>query len=225
VVAAGQFGSPQADAALARLCETYWYPLYAHVRRLGHDAEEARDLTQEFFARLLEKEYLAAARPEKGRFRAFLLMVLKRFLAKEWARANRVRRGGGQRLISLDEQDAEGRYLAEPVDELTPDKSFDRRWAWTLLEQVLKRLEAEWQAAGKTAVFQELRGFLTGEKSDCPYAEIARRLQMTEGTLGVIIHRLRRRYRELLRMEIAQTVATPEQVDEETRDLIAALSS
>ncbi len=225
VLAAGHPGSPQADAALAKLCQIYWYPLYAYLRWLGHRPEEAQDLTQEFFARLLERNYLEAADPEKGKFRSFLHMALKRFLANERDRANRLRRGGGQTLVSLDEQDAEGRYLAEPVDELTPDKSFDRRWAWTLLEQVLKRLEAQWQAAGKAVVFQELRIFLTGEKGDTPYVEIAQRLQMTEGTVKVTVHRLRQRYRELLRLEIAKTVATPEQVEEEMRDLVAALSS
>jgi RNA polymerase sigma-70 factor (ECF subfamily) len=225
VLAAGGAGSPEAHDALARLCQRYWYPLYAYVRRLGHSTEEAEDLIQEFFARLIKHNWIAKADPHKGRFRSFLLMVLKRFLGKERDHSNRLRRGSGQTLVSLDAQDAESRYLAEPAGELTPDKSFDRCWAWTLLEQVLKRLEAEWQAAGEAVVFQELRIFLTGEEADTSYAEIAQRLQMTEGTLRVTIYRLRRRYRERLWMEIEKTVATPEQAEEEMHDLVAALSS
>lgn len=202
VLEAACSGSPDSHAALGQLCQAYWYPLYLFVRRSGHNAEEAQDLIQEFFAKLIEKNYLAAANPEKGRFRTFLLVCLKRFLCDEWDRSQRQKRGAGVSLVSLDEQDTELRYRFEPVDHLTPEKAFDRRWALTLLDQVLRQLQAELAANGKAEVFQELRIFLTGEKSDRGYAEIARDLQMTEGALKVTIHRLRQRYGALLRLKI-----------------------
>ena len=223
VLAAADEASPHAAEALEALCRTYWYPLYAFVRRKGHDAPEAEDLTQEFFARLLEKKYLEAAAPEKGKFRSFLLTAFKRFLANEWDRANRQKRGGGRELISLDETKAENCYRAEPADTMTPEKIFERSWALKLLEQVLNRLEREHVQAGKRELFEELQIFLTGEKSRSPYAEIAARLRMSEGTLKVTVHRLRRRYRELLRLEVAQTVASPAEIDGEIRHLFAAL--
>jgi RNA polymerase sigma-70 factor (ECF subfamily) len=224
VLQSGQAGSPQADAALAKLCQTYWYPLYLFVRRMGHHAEDAQDLTQAFFEVLLEKKYFADADPEKGKFRSFLLMALKRFLANEWDRATRQKRGGGKQIISLNAEDTETRYLTEPVEAMTPAKLYERRWALTLLEQVINRLEAEMTAAGKRTIFEELKIFLTGEKSARPYAQIAQTLQMTEATLKVTVHRLRQRYGELLRLEIAHTVADPKEIDEEIRHLIAALS-
>lgn len=224
VLAAGQGASPQATDALGKLCRTYWHPLFLYVRRLGHNAEQAQDLTQEFFARLLEKNYIEAADPEKGRFRSFLLTAFKRFLANEWDRANRQKRGGGQHVISLDEMNVEGKFLAEPTDPMTPEKAFDRRWALRLLEEVLNRLEKEYSANGKSKVFEELQVLLTGEKSQSPYVEIAARLRMSEGTLKVTVHRLRQRYRELLRLEVANTVASPEDIDGEIRHLFAAIS-
>ena len=224
VLAAGHCGSPNAVEALEKLCRAYWPPLYTYARRLGRSAEEAQDLTQEFFARLLEKNYLEAADPEKGKFRSFLLTAFKRFLANEWDRANREKRGGGRQLISLDETDGENRYLAEPADTMTPEKAFERRWALRLLEEVLNRLEKEYAAAGKKKVFEELQILLTGEKTQSPYAEIAARLRMSEGTLKVTVHRLRQRYRDLLRLEVGNTVASPAEIDGEIRHLFAAIS-
>ena len=209
---------------MEKLCRTYWYPLYAYVRRQGHTPEDSQDFTQAFFARLLEKNYLETAEPEKGKFRSFLLIMFKRFLANEWDRANREKRGGGQQVISLDAASAETRYRAEPADTLTPEKAFARRWAWQLLEDVLNRLEKEYLAAGKGKIFEGLHGFLTGENNQSPYAEIAARLRMSEGTLKVTVHRLRRRYRELLRLEVAHTVASPAEIDGEIRHLLAAIS-
>ena len=216
--------STQAQAALAKLCQVYWPPLYAYVRRSGHAPEDAKDLTQEFFARLLEKDYLKAVHQEKGKFRSFLLLVLKRFLANQRDHANCQKRGGGQEIISLDEQDTEQRYLSEPADGMTPEKDFERRWAMALLEQVLIRLQEEFNAAGKSDLFRELEVFISGEKTQHSYAEIAARLGMSEGAVRVSVHRLRRRYRELLRLEVANTVDTPEAVDAEIRQLFTALS-
>ena len=220
---AGGAESPQADAARAKLCQAYWYPIYFYVRRLGHSPEDAQDLTQEFFARLLEKNYVQAADREKGRFRSFLLVLLKRFMANEWDRANRQKRGGGREVISLDAQDTEHRYLAEPVDTLSPDKAFERRWAVTLMAQVLQRLQQECAATGKAELFEELRPFLHGENEET-YDDLARRLQMPKATLKVLVHRYRQRYGELLRQEIAPTVSRPEEIENEIRDLRAALS-
>jgi len=162
---AGQRDSPRSDTALAELCQRYWYPLYVYVRRVGYGPEDAQDLTQEFFARLMEKNYLDAADPEKGRFRTFLLIALKRFLANEWDRSHRQKRGGGQRIQSFSEGDTEFRYRSEPVDAMTPEKAFERQWALALLEQVSARLEAEMAAAGKALIFAELKPFLLGEKA------------------------------------------------------------
>jgi RNA polymerase sigma-70 factor (ECF subfamily) len=218
---AGSPGSPQADEARASLCKNYWYPIYFYVRRLGRSPEDAQDLTQEFFARVFQKNYLLTADPDKGKFRSFLLTMLKRFLADEWDRAHRQKRGGGQQIISLDAQDTEFRYLNEPADELTPEKAFERRWASSLVEQVLNRLKEECDSSGKARVFAELKPFVACE-GHVPCAEAARTLGITETNLKVTVHRLRQRYGELLRLEIAQTVATPEQVEEEIQDLFAA---
>jgi RNA polymerase sigma factor (sigma-70 family) len=216
--------SPSAAEAMAELCHIYWYPLYAYVRRRGYDAHEAEDLTQEFFLRLLAKNYLAAVDREKGKFRAFLLASLKHFLANEWDRAQAQRRGGGQVVIRLDTLDAESRYRLEPWHDLTPEKLFERQWALTVLEQVLRRLEAETLALdGKQAVFGRLKQFLTGGREVASYAQVAAELEMTEGAVKAAVHRLRRRYRQLLREEIAQTVAGPEEVDDEIRYLRSCL--
>jgi len=217
--------SPNGDAALASLCQAYWYPLYTYVRRRGHGPEDAQDLTQEFFARLLAKNYLNGAGPEKGRFRSFLLTALKGFLANEWARANCLKRGGGQQIISLDAEETENRYLAEPMDSSSADRAFDRRWALTILEKVMERLDAEYAAAGKSQLFNELKVFVYGEKGQGSYPESGRRLGMTEGALRVQVHRMRQRYRELLRLEIANTVDSPEAIDDEIRQLFSALAS
>jgi RNA polymerase sigma factor (sigma-70 family) len=223
VLEAGQSDSPQAAEALEWLCRTYWYPLYAYVRRQGHAFADAQDLTQEFFARLLERKYLRLAERKRGRFRSFLLTSLKHFLINEWSKANREKRGGGRQFIPLDAEKTETRFLAEPADERTPDKAFERRWAMVILGRVLDQLQAEFAAAERGQVFEELKSFLTGEENESSYAEIGRRLEMTEGKLKVTVHRLRRRYRELLRKEISMTVNDPELIDEEIRELIAAL--
>lgn len=224
VLMAGADSSPVARRALEQLCATYWYPLYAYVRRQGHMVEDAQDLTQEFFARLLERKHLRLADRKRGRFRTFLLSSLKHFLINEWNRANREKRGGGRQLISLDAEKTEMRFLAEPADERSPDKAFERQWAMIVLDRVLDQLQAEFVAAGRGQVFEELKSFLTGEENESSYAEIGRRLEMSEGNLKVTVHRLRRRYRELLRKEISMTVDDPEVIDEEIRELIAALS-
>jgi len=220
---AGQPGLPQADAARASLCQTYWYPIYCYVRRMGQGHEDAQDLTQAFFARLLEKNYVQAAAAEKGKFRSYLLMMLKRFLADQSDRAQRQKRGGGMAFIALDTEDTEFRYRQEPADELSPDKLFDRAWARSLLRRALERLEQEWRAAGKTASFQELKPHITCE-SDRSCAAVAQKLGMTVNHLKITVHRLRQRYGELLRQEIARTAATAEAVEEELRDLHAALN-
>jgi RNA polymerase sigma-70 factor (ECF subfamily) len=223
VLQAGQGNSPGADAALSRLCQTYWYPLYVFVRRKGQNPEDAQDLVQGFFARLLEKNYLRGADPEKGKFRSFLIVALKRYMAKEWDRANRLKRGGGAKVLSLNEENTEFRYRAEPADALTPEKAYERHWAMTLLDQVLARLEAESAADGKAELFAELKGVLSGEKGFGSYEKIAEKLGMSQGAIRVAVHRLRQRYRELLRLEIANTVSSPEEIEEELRHVFAAL--
>lgn len=223
VLNASRSESPGTETALAELCRAYWLPLYTFVRRSGYKPEDAQDLTQGFFARLLEKEFLKNADPEKGRFRSFLLVALKRFLANERDRANCIKRGGGLPLISLDTTESENRYRAEPVDGMTPERAFERRWALTVLDQVMSRLEAEFVAGGKVELFGELKGFLSGDQ-DRSYVEVAQRVALSEGALRVSVHRLRQRYRELLRCEIAQTVGTREEVDDEIRNLFASLA-
>ena len=216
--------SAQTLAALSRLCQAYWFPLYSYVRRVGHSPEDAQDLTQSFFARLLEKDYLKAAAPEKGKFRTFLLVALKRFLISEWHRGNRQKRGGEHEIISIDGLDTENRYASEPVEKLTPEKLFDRRWARALLDQVMSVLEAEFSTASKAQVFKELKPLLSGDETELSYRDIAYRLGMSEGTLRVAVHRLRQRYRQLLRAEIGRTVDTPGAIDDEIRELFNAVS-
>jgi RNA polymerase sigma factor (sigma-70 family) len=220
---AGSPEAPESDAARADLSQAYWYPIYFYVRRVGYSPEDAQDLTQEFFARVWHKNYLQSADHEKGKFRSFLLTILKRFLADEWDRAHREKRGGGQETISLDAQDTDFFHRSEPADEHTPEKAFERSCAKALMDEVLKQLGKECAAAGKGEVFQELRPFLTCEDKT-PQADAAQKLNMTENNLKVTVHRLRQRYRELLRGEIQRTAGTPEQVEEEIRGLIAALA-
>lgn len=223
MLAAGHTGSPQAEVALEELCRTYWYPLYAYVRRHGHSREDAEDLTQGFFARLLEKNFLEGITSDKGKFRSFLLVALKRFMANEWDRANTQKRGGGVTPLSLDWQDAEARYQINPTDNLSPDKLYDRAWAVVVLERVIIRLRDESDVDGKTGQYEQLKPFLMVGRGEIPYAQAATQLKMTEGAVRVAVHRLRQRYRELLREEIAQTLATPAQADEEMRALFVAL--
>jgi RNA polymerase sigma factor (sigma-70 family) len=219
-------GGEEADTvrrrALEELVQAYWFPLYAYIRRQGHSVQQAEDLTQEFFARLLEKKHLASADRSRGRFRSFLLTALKRFMVNEWDRSQAQKRGGGKRFISLDSLDAEKRYAVEPVDEMTPDRLFDRRWAMAVLDEVLRRLRQEYVDRGKVQLFDAIQGSLADDP-DAEYGHIARELGMTGGAVKVAAHRLRRRYRQLLREEIAQTVAGPEEVEEEIRHLMECL--
>jgi RNA polymerase sigma-70 factor (ECF subfamily) len=224
VLAAGNRSTPTADVALEELCGTYWFPLYAYVRRQGHSREDAEDLTQSFFARFLQKNYLEKLSAEHGRFRAFLIASLKHFLANEWDRSQRQKRGGGIPVLSLDWQDADARYHIDPADDLSPDKIYDRAWAVTLLERVITRLREENAGDGKAAMFDRLKPFLTVGRNEIPYARAAAELSTTEGAIRVAVHRLRRRYRELLRDEIGQTLSDPAQVEEELRALFSAFS-
>ncbi|MFZ1932718.1 MAG: sigma factor [Thermoguttaceae bacterium] len=215
--------TPRAAEAMAELCGLYWYPLYAYVRRCGHETHEAEDLTQEFFLRLLAKNYLIGIDREKGKFRAFLLASLKHFLANEWDRSQAQKRGGGQTVLPISTADAENRYRLEPWHDLTPEKLFERRWALTVLDHVLARLQMALAFEGKQAVFDRLKPFLTGGRESSGYAAVAADLEMSEGAVKTAVHRLRRRYRQLLRDEIAQTVAGPGEIDEEIEYLLSCL--
>jgi RNA polymerase sigma factor (sigma-70 family) len=223
VVAAGQRGSPQSGKALAELCQDYWYPLYSFVRHQGYAAHDAQDLTQGFFARLLEKNFLDDVHRERGRFRSFLLVALKHFISNERDRQRAKKRGGGHSPVQWDSHDAESRFHSEPATELTAERIFDRQWAHSVLDRSLGRLERDYHRAGKRELFEQLRPTLGGESTGDSYAQLAERLQMSEGAVKVAVHRLRRKYRELLRAEIAQTVADPDEIEEELRDLLAAL--
>jgi RNA polymerase sigma factor (sigma-70 family) len=225
VVAAGGTTSPQAQAALATLCQAYWYPLYAYVRRQGHAPHDAEDLTQEFFRRLLEKHYLAGIKPEGGRFRSFLLTALKRFLANEWDRSRARKRGGGHAIVSLDCAQAESRLDLEPACDLTAEKIYERQWAQALLGQVLAELRAEYAVSGKTELFDAISRSLSQPRGAVPYAGIAAQLNTTEAAIKMAVRRLRARYREILRAEIAQTVSRPEEIEDEIRCLFATFGS
>jgi RNA polymerase sigma-70 factor (ECF subfamily) len=221
VLAAGRQPSPQAAQALEELCRTYWYPLYAYVRRQGCAKEDAEDLTQAFFARFLAKNYLDGLSSERGKFRAFLLASLKHFLANEWDRAGRQKRGGHFPHLSLDWESADTRYHLDPADTLSPDKIYDREWALTLLERVLARLRAACASEGRTRLFEQLKPCLTVGQGALAYGPAAAALGMDEGAVRVAVHRLRRRYRELLRDEIAQTLSDPAQVEQELQALFS----
>jgi RNA polymerase sigma factor (sigma-70 family) len=202
----------------------YWFPLYAYMRRHGYKIDEAEDYTQAFFARLLEKDGLRLADPKLGRFRSFLLTALKNFLVNERRRMRAQKRGGGRKARSLNLENAEGKYALEPVEQLSPEKLFDRSWALTVLGQAMDKLQAESASRNRQELFERLKVHLTAEKGSIPYRDVADQLGMTEGAVKVAVHRLRRRYRELLRDEIAQTVSTEDQIDQEIRDLFAALA-
>src|SRR5262245_52763539 len=224
VLEASDIAAPGAQEALEKLCHTYWYPLYAYVRRCGNGMPEAEDLTQEFFARLLRGNFLQNVSPDKGRFRSFLLASLKNFLANEWDRTQTQKRGGGLSPIPLDWQNAENRYALEPIDTATPETLYERRWALTLMEQVMCRLRQEYTQNQKGELFDELKGFLSGEAKPITYAQLAAQHGVSESAVKMSVLRLRQRYGELLRQEIAQTIATPEEVEEEIRHLIATVS-
>jgi RNA polymerase sigma-70 factor (ECF subfamily) len=220
VVLAAGGDSTRAQPALAKLCTAYWYPIYAFVRRQGEGTHDAQDLTQEFFARLIERGSLSGVVRERGRFRSWLLAAVKHFLVNEWHRSHRQKRGGGATIVSLDDE-AERRYLAEPVDPRSAEQLYDRSWAVTLLDKALGQLQEEWRAAGKLAQFDVLKGCFAGDRTS--YAIIGETLGMTEGAVRVTVHRLREQYRMLLRAEIAETVASPEDTDDELRHLFASL--
>ncbi|MBI2948135.1 MAG: sigma-70 family RNA polymerase sigma factor [Verrucomicrobia bacterium] len=225
VLEAGREDLPEARGALETLCRAYWYPLYAFVRRRGYDPEAARDFTQEFFYRLLTSDWIARADRTKGRFRTFLLCGMQNLLANEWQKANRLKRGAGREIVPLDGLEAEGRYKVEPTDLASADKLFERRWALTLLDRVLARLQSEQEELMAAERFESLRGVLLGEPSDEGYATLAHRFGVTESTVKSWVHRLRRRYRELLHEEVARTVSSPEEVQDELRHLFRVLAA
>jgi RNA polymerase sigma-70 factor (ECF subfamily) len=224
VLLAGQGESAPGQEALEKLCRTYWYPLYAYVRRQGHGVADAQDLTQEFFARLLSRNFLTGVTPEKGRFRSFLLAAMKHFLANEWDRARAEKRGGQQTFISLDEPPVEDRYALEPAEIASPDLLFEKRWAWTLLDQALQSLKNEHTAEGKQEQFAELKVYLASEAKPGAYAAAGNRLNMSPGAVAVAVHRLRQRYGELLRAEVGQTVGKAGEIDEEMRELFSIIN-
>jgi RNA polymerase sigma-70 factor (ECF subfamily) len=213
----------EAREALAFLCAAYWLPLYSFARRLGHPSDDALDLTQGYFALLIEKDYLADVRLREGKFRAFLLTSFRHFLSKERDRARALKRGGGRVLLSIDAQEAEGRHADEPLETLDPEALFERRWAVTILERAMARLRHEFVATGRALEFEQLEAYLTGSEPKAPYQSAAERLGTTEGAIKKMVHRLRRRYGLLLRQEIAATVADPEEIDAELRHLLASV--
>lgn len=224
ISAAGKSSSPQQKQALETLCQSYWFPLYAYLRRRGYDTHQAEDLTQAFFAHILEKKDLQTADPKHGKFRSFLLVRLKYFLSDERDRAQAKKRGGGKNVLSLSIQNAEGQYALEPAIQLSPEMLFEKSWALTVLERTMGRLEAEMAEKNKQKLFDCLKVYLTTDKDVIPYQNMAAELEVTEGSVRVAVHRLRRRYRKLLRDEIAQTVGGEDQIDEEMGCLFAALA-
>jgi RNA polymerase sigma factor (sigma-70 family) len=225
IVLTAKQGEPnEVGIALEKLCRAYWWPLYAFVRRRGYEAHDAQDLTQEFFARLLAQDFLRAVDRSKGKFRSFLLAAMEHFLAKEWRRTNAQKRGGKFSFVSIDDETAEQPYLQLSSSDPSPEKTFDQQWALTLLNQAVTRLSHEFVADGKSRLFEEIKVFLTGEKKAASYAELAARLGTTEAALKMAVSRMRQRYVELLRAEVANTVNDPKDVEEEWRSLAAALS-
>jgi RNA polymerase sigma-70 factor (ECF subfamily) len=223
VLAAKDPTGTESQKALASLCEAYWYPLYAYVRSQGHDPEESRDLTQSYFAYLLEKNILEDVDPSAGRFRSFLLATLKHYVAKERRKQDALKRGGGTKTISLDKEDAESRYGLEPAARLTPEQVYENRWALTVLERAMQHLETEWKDGERPKQFQHLKPHLTGQEPRIPFREVAAELEMTEGAVRGAMHRLRQRFGQLIRDEIAETVANPDEVDDEVRHLLAVV--
>jgi len=224
VLAAKDGTESKAGEAMAYLCRTYWYPLYAYLRRKGCNEPDAQDLVQGFFAHLLSHHSIDHVAPERGKFRSFLLASLNHFMADQRDHAQARKRGGGREIVSIDETDAEGRYRAEPMDERSPDQLFERRWAMTVLQQVLTLLETEYSASGKAQLFGEIRPFLLGDKQNGTYAVAAARLGLSESAVKMATSRMRGRYRKLFRESIARTVADPIRIEDEMRHLIAVLA-
>jgi RNA polymerase sigma factor (sigma-70 family) len=224
IVAAGDAASPQAREALERLCRSYWYPLYAYARRRGNTAHDAQDLTQAFFLQLLEHGYLSRADPRKGRFRTFMLVALNHFLTNEWHRTRALKRGGNAVLLSWDGISAEDRFGAEPFTAENPERLFEQRWAIAVVDHAVNRLRQEFAEAGRGEIFDALKGVLTGEQVTEPYSGLARRLEMTEAAVKMTVVRLRRLFGELLREEVAHTVANEAEVDDEIRHLLRILT-
>ena len=224
VLNARQSASPDAEVALEKLCRTYWYPLYAYVRRQGHDPHDAQDLTQEFFARLLEKNYLESVAPEKGKFRSFLLAALGPHLSTARVRARAAKRGGGRTLVSLDETAAENLYALESAKCASPEAAFEKRWAVTLMEKAFGTIREEYVAAGKAGLFERLKAFLVEGTGSGEYSAAAKDLNITPNGVAVAVHRLREKYREAVRLEVAHTVASPDEIEEEMRHLFTVLT-
>jgi RNA polymerase sigma-70 factor (ECF subfamily) len=224
VLAAGHTDS-RAHEALSSLCEIYWYPLYAYARRRGCSPHDAQDLTQEFFARLLEGNWVSKADPNRGRFRSFLLSAMKHFMTNEWNRSRTQKRGSGQPMLSLNDDSAERRYGLEPIEKATPESLFERRWALTLLDSVLARLEDDYRNEGKQAWMDTMRSALTTDRGAIDYTEVARGLEITETAARVAVHRLRKRYRQLIRVEVGRTVASPVEIEMELRHLFHVLAN
>jgi len=224
VLAAGERDTPESTAALEQLCRSYWYPLYAYVRRRGYGPEDAQDLTQEFFARFLARNYMARADPRRGRFRSYLVGALNHFLADEWDREHRLKRGGQAYQLLFDAASGEARYALEPADERSPDWLLERRWALALLDRVWHQLQQDYETTGRERLFGRLGGFLTGATEEESYRLAAQELEMTEGATRVAVHRLRQRYGELFRQAVAETVENPEDIADEMRHLVEVLS-
>ena len=221
VAAAGDKENPDSSAALAELCEIYWYPLYAYARRRVQDDEAARDLTQGFFAELLERNYIAVADQERGKFRSFLLSGLQRYMNNQWERQRAQKRGGGRAPLSLDLDTAENGYKLEPADDRTPEDVFEETWATTLLGRADRRLRREMLESGKKDRFELLAPFVIGDGADAPYKQVAETLNLSEGAVKVAIHRMRKRFGDILRAEVADTVGHEDDVDEELRHVLA----
>lgn len=224
VLAATRSDTTRAQAALEHLCRIYWYPIYHFVRRQGHSTHDAQDLTQEFFARLLEKHWMADADQSRGRFRSFLLLMLKRFLVAEWRKANAQKRAGNLHPLPLPWDTAETRYTREPADNHTPEQAFEKQWALILLDTVVRDLGVDYEQEGNGRLFEVLKPSLTGSRETQPYAALAAALNMSEGAVRVAVHRLRERYRERLKAEVAHTVGSPADVDNELRHLFRVLA-
>ena len=224
VLLAGQSASPLCQEALENLCASYWHPLYAFLKRQGYAPADAKDLTQGFFAKFLEKNYLSSVNPARGKFRSFLLAALKNFLANEWDRAHAEKRGGKHTFVSIDEQTAEGRYQVEPASTITPEALFDYQWALTVFDEALRRLKADYEADGKAVRFEALHVYLSSEPAPGAYAAVGARLHLTNEAVAAEVHRMRKQYGELLRKEVGRTVSSPAEIDEEMRFLFSVFS-